>query len=136
MPDERPASTPPEPAAEPSNEEARSPEDERIRLAAYDVLLQSTAKVVEDTSEQLRQLASLSTAASGVALRMMLTGDKPGDSARAMAEAQRSLQEAMDVFQRIGRVSIQLMERFQPVPSSPPAPPSEPAPDDEPGRKP
>lgn len=147
MSDPRPDSPPPEPAtADAPGEESpqaaspdglvRSPEDEQVRLAAYEVLVRSTAKVVEDTSEQLRQLASLSTAASGVALRMMLAGDKPGESARAMAEAQRSVREATDLFQRIGRVSLQLLERFQPPLPPSPAPPEEPASDDTPGRKP
>jgi hypothetical protein len=147
MADPRPDPTPPEPATadapgEQSPQAAAAdglvhhPEDEQVRLATYEAVVRSTARVVEDTSEQLRQLASLSTAASGVALRMMLAGDKPAESARAMAEAQRSVQEAADLFQRIGRVSLQLLERFQPPLPPSPAPPAQPEPDDTPGRKP
>ncbi|WP_158501630.1 hypothetical protein [Vitiosangium sp. GDMCC 1.1324] len=111
-----------------SGVQARSPEDARAMAAAYQHVMQSTVKMVEDTSEHLRQLATLSTAASGVALRLMLSGEQPRQSAQAMAQAQQSLQQATEIFQQIGRVSTQFLERLQPplpAPQAPQAPAAE-----------
>ncbi|KFA87961.1 hypothetical protein [Archangium violaceum] len=95
--------------------------------AAYQQLMHSTVKMVEDTGEQLRQLATLSTAASGVALRLMLSGEKPQQSAQAMAQAQQSLQQATEIFQQIGQVSTRFLERLQPPLPAQPAPAPAPA---------
>jgi hypothetical protein len=96
--------------------------------AAYQQAMQSTVKMVEDTGEHLRQLATLSTAASGVALRLMLSGEKPQQSAQAMAQAQQSLQQATEIFQQIGQVSTRFLERLHPPLPAQPAPAPAPAP--------
>lgn len=104
------AVTPPEPA----------PAEERPVSEAYLSIMRSTARSVEETGEHLRQLAALSTAASGVALRMLLSGEQSHRSVQTLAQAQQCLQEATALFQRLGQVSNQFLERLQPRPSAPP----------------
>lgn len=118
MTDELPAVTSPEPD---SSQEKESREATQAKAAAYQSFMQSTSRAVEDTSEQLRRLATLSTAASGVALRLMLSGEQPRQAAQAMAQAQDALHQATTLFQEIGRVSIQLLDRFQPPQAQPSA---------------
>jgi hypothetical protein len=82
----------------------------------------STALMLQESGEQLRKLADLSTAASGVAIQMMLTGNDPERAGVAMRQAREALTQATAHFLQLGRLSASLLSQFQPAASAPSAP--------------
>jgi len=78
---------------------------------AYQSVAQSSAIVVQDAADALRNIATIATTAAGVAMAQYLaTGDDK--YVKAMAQAQSLMQSATDDFTRIGAAAATVLKGF------------------------
>ncbi|REG32757.1 hypothetical protein ATI61_10444 [Archangium gephyra] len=102
-----------------SGEPPSRPEREEVLEPIRQRLATSTALLLQESGERLRKQAELSTAASGVALRMMLTGRDPERASMALRQAQEALSQATAHYQRLGELSASLLSQLQPPAGEP-----------------
>lgn len=78
---------------------------------AYQSVAQSTAIAVQDAADALRNISTIATTASGVAMAQYLaTGD--AKYTNVISEAQRMMQAATEDFHRIGGAAATVLKGF------------------------
>lgn len=83
---------------------------------AYQSVAQSAAIAVQDATDELRNMATLSTTATGVALAQMLAcpavGADSGPYKDALKSARDAMQNATTDFKHIGHAATDMLHNF------------------------
>ncbi|ALO41662.1 hypothetical protein AAEU28_12825 [Pseudoalteromonas sp. SS15] len=87
--------------------------DVNARKKAEQAVAQSTAIAVQDATDNLRNLSTITTTAIGVALSQLLATGDPKYS-KVIEEAQKVLEKGTEQFANIGKESAKILEQFKP----------------------
>ena len=79
---------------------------------AYQSVAQSTAIAVQDATDMLRNMSTIATTASGVAIAQMLATPPNPDAAQALTAAQALLTGAAADFTTIGSAAAAILKEF------------------------
>ena len=77
---------------------------------AYQSVAQSTAIAVQDATDALRNITTIATAASGVAMAQMLAGNPNGQT--VLNEAQKMMVAATTDYTNIGTAAAAILKGF------------------------
>lgn len=85
--------------------------DNQALAKAQQSVAQSAAIAVQDATDNLRNLSTISTTAIGVALAQLLaTGDSK--YADVIKEAQKVLTEGVETFEKVGENAAKILSEF------------------------
>jgi hypothetical protein len=87
-----------------------------IRLAAagraYQSVAQSAAIAIQDGTDYLRNLNTISTASIGVAMALLIAGDPKGNAKKIIEQAQSVAAAGVLQFSLVGTAAIQVASTF------------------------
>ena len=87
-----------------------------IRLAAagraYQSVAQSAAIAIQDGTDYLRNLNTISTTSIGVAMALLVAGDPKGNAAKIIQTAQNVAAAGIQQFSQVGAAAIQVASGF------------------------
>lgn len=79
---------------------------------AYQSVAQSMAIAVQDTTDYLRNITTLSSTAIAVCTQLMLQERKVDPYGDIIAKSQQTLNETVQIFERIGSSSAKILKEF------------------------
>jgi len=79
---------------------------------AYQSVAQSTAIAVQDATDALRNISTIATTASGVAMAQMLATPPNPNASVALTQAQAMVKSATDDYTAIGLAAANILKEF------------------------
>ena len=79
---------------------------------AYQSVAQSMAIAVQDTTDYLRNITTLSSTAIAVCTQLMLQERRVDPYGDIIAKSQQTLNETVQIFERIGSSSAKILKEF------------------------
>jgi len=87
-----------------------------IRLAAagraYQSVAQSAAIAIQDGTDYLRNVSTISTTSIGVAMALLVAGDPKGNASTIIQTAQSVASAAVTQFTQVGTAAVQVATDF------------------------
>ncbi len=87
---------------------------------AFNYVAQATAMAVQDATDNLRNISTMSTTAIGVAITQMLTSGDVQTWTRVLELAQGLVHQSAKDFESIGQTAAQVLSKFPPATMVPP----------------
>ena len=87
-----------------------------IRLAAagraYQAVAQSAAIAIQDGTDYLRNLSTISTTSIGVAMALLVAGDPKGNAQKIITAAQNVASDGVTQFGKISQAAVKVATDF------------------------